>query len=155
VAVLTAYFGWESAGKYGELAAEAYMADRNPLSIWERLCLMRFGLEGHGLLDRVTVLAAPRHDLDWGRVAEFYPPRRIICLTSKDKFEAAKGTLWEQRGERVHVFSELDEKNVLTTSRIRQLVAAGVDWRHFLPERSHSYFLEIGGPARVFGVIGP
>ncbi|MFF0824166.1 hypothetical protein ACFYUR_27645 [Micromonospora haikouensis] len=152
VAVLTTYFGWRAEGDYGAAADDAYAPARNPLTVWERFSLMRLALAGEGMADRVALIVAPRHDLDWPTVAQFYPPRRVICLTAKDAFEAAKETVWRSRGERVHVFAELGPHEVLTTSTIRGEVAAGADWRAFLPAACHSYFAEIDGPRRVFGV---
>lgn len=152
IAALVTYSGWASGGEYGEAATVAYSAERNPLTIWERFWLMRLGLAGHGLLENVSVIVAPRHDLDWSYVSEFYPPKRIICLTAKDSFESAKAALWASRGERIHVFHDLDSAAVLTTTSIRRNVLGGADWRRFLPESSHEYFDEIDGPRRIFGI---
>lgn len=107
-------------------------------------------LAGEGCTDRVALLVAPRHDLDWPTVAQFYPPRRVICLTAKDGFEAAKESVWRSRGERVHVFDDLGPVEVLTTTAIRARVAEGADWRTFIPPSCHSYFEEIDGPRRPF-----
>nr|MDT0663353.1 hypothetical protein [Micromonospora sp. DSM 115978] len=151
VAVLTAHFGWTSPGDYGERAAQAYTANRNPFTMWERVTLMRLALAGAGLSHQVAVMAAPRHDLDWPAVAQFYPPQRIICLTAKDDFESAKASLWRSRGEQLHIFAELGPADVLTTTQIRARVAAGADWRQVIPESCHQYFAAIDGPRRVFG----
>ncbi|MFG1779955.1 hypothetical protein ACGFIG_26435 [Micromonospora sp. NPDC049048] len=151
VVVLTTHFGWRSTDEYGGLAAEAYDPARNPLTIWERFALMRLLLAGEGLSEQVALLLAPRHDLDWPSVAQIYPPRRLICLTAKDQFEAAKKALWRSRGERVRVFDDL-ATDVLTTTAIRAKVAAGTDWRRFIPLPCHSFFAEINGPRRVFAV---
>ena len=64
VAVLSSYFGWESKGVYGAHAEVAYEKSRNPLSTWERFWLMRLGLQSLDLLEQVSVIVAPRHDLD-------------------------------------------------------------------------------------------
>ena len=114
--------------------------------------LMRLCLEHYGLQDRVQTWLAPRHDLDWNLVKGFYPENRLICLTVKDDFEAAKAALWRERGERVHVFEELAAEQVLTTTEIRRRVAAGEDWRVYLPSSCHEYFVDIDGPSRVFRV---
>ncbi|NBE79562.1 hypothetical protein [Micromonospora rubida] len=156
VAILTTHFGWRAPGDYGEQAAAAYAPARNPLTVWERFSLLRLALADAGMTDRVSLLIAPRHDLDWPTVAQFYPPHRVICLTAKDRFEATKESLWRSRGERVHVFEGLGSAQVLTTTAIRAEVAAGADWRTFIPPRCHSYFEDISGPRRVFGIMdGP
>ena len=151
VVIMVAYFNGETEGFYGRLAQEAYSSDRNPFTVWERLALMRLGLQEYDLVDQTTVLVAPHHDADWSYVSTFYPPRRVICLTAKDEFEAAKAALWRSRGERVHVFSELGPGSVVTTTWIQQMVSTGSDWRDFMPLKSHNYFEEIDGPSRVFG----
>lgn len=152
-AILTSYSGWESrTGEYGVMARVAYDSARNPLTEWERVRLMLLGLEQHQLDDDVTVMVAPRHDLDWEHVSRFYPRRRLICLTDKDDFEQAKADLWTQRGERIYVFRNFRNELTLTTTKIRALVRSGADWRSFMPEASHAFFAEIGGPERVFGV---
>ncbi|WBB76681.1 hypothetical protein O7602_14585 [Micromonospora sp. WMMD1128] len=151
VAVLTTHFGWRSTtDDYGHLAEAAYDPVRNPLTVWERFTLMRMALEGEGIADRVALLIAPRHDLDWQSVAQIYPPKRLICLTAKDKFEAAKETVWRSRGEQVHVFADLAAADVLTTTAIKAKVAAGTPWATFIPPSCHSFFAEIDGPRRVF-----
>ncbi|MBX7266931.1 hypothetical protein KIF24_13425 [Micromonospora sp. Llam7] len=152
VAVLTTHFGWRSPGRYGDLANDAYHPSRNPLTIWERFTLMRLALTGEAGTERVALLVAPRHDLDWPTVAQFYPPRRVICLTTKDGFEAAKESVWRSRGERVHIFDDLGPAEVLTTTAIRARVAAGADWTTFIPPPCHSYFEAIDGPRRVFNI---
>jgi hypothetical protein len=76
----------------------------------------------------------------------------VVCVTAKDEFEGVKARLWRQRGERVHVFEELGGRQVVTTTEIKAMVAAGADWRRFIPEACHAFFEEIDGPPRVFGV---
>jgi len=151
-AVLVAHFGWAASGAYGMYANQAYSGSKNPLTVWERITLMELGIDGCGFSGKVIVLAAPRHDLDWERVKELYPARRIICLTAKDDFEQAKVELWRERGEEVRVLSDLTSGQVLTTTSIRKLVADGADWREFLVESCHEYFTDIDGPRRVFGL---
>jgi nicotinamide mononucleotide adenylyltransferase len=149
--VLAVHLGWESEGAYALHSREAYQPRRNPFTPWERAALVRLGLEEYGLQNQVTVTMAPRHDIGWDLAAGFYPPDRIICLTAKDDFERVKADLWLARGERVHVFGDLGT-DVLTTTEIRRRVAAGEDWRNYLPSSSHEYFHEIDGPRRAFGV---
>ena len=152
VVVLTAYAGWASPTEYGRLAMRAYDAPKNPLTVWERFWLMKLTLQTEGMAENVSIIVAPRHDLDWKSVATFYPPGRILGLTAKDEFEAAKADLWRQRGERIHVFTEIGPNSVLSTTQIRERIQAGEDWRNFLSEGVHEYFLEISGPSRVFGI---
>ncbi|MGC4857153.1 hypothetical protein ACLQ24_28230 [Micromonospora sp. DT4] len=152
VAVLTTHFGWRTHGEYGDLATAAYHPSRNPLTVWERFTLLGLALTADEFAGRVALLIAPRHDLDWPTVAQLYPPRRLICLTAKDRFEAAKASVWQARGEAVHIFDDLGPTEVLTTTAIRARVAAGADWKTFISPRCHSYFQQIDGPRRVFDV---
>jgi hypothetical protein len=155
-AVLTSYFGWSSpTGPYSDLAQHAYDPARNPLNEWERTRLMWLGIEQYDLFKDVTVIVAPRHDLTWKDVSRFYPAKRLICLTDKDEFEKAKATIWIERGETVHVLTGFSDASTLTTTRIREMVGAGADWRRFMPEASHRFFADIDGPQRVFGVRQP
>lgn len=146
--ILTTYYGWSADTPYAESSRESYEARRNPLTMWERLRLMRLAVETLPRGNDLTIISAPRHDLDWQRVSEFYPPQRIIALTAKDEFENTKELLWRSRGERVHVFRDMQD--VLTTTEIRRRVNQGEDWRAFLPEATWSYFEEVDGPSRVF-----
>lgn len=112
---------------------------------------MRLSLQGVEGADRITVVVVPRHDWDWNVVSRFYPPSWLICFTEKDDFEVAKRELWESRGETVHVLSM--NRLPITTTEVRARVAGGANWREFISEHAHEYFVDIDGPRRLFGGI--
>lgn len=149
--VMVAYFGGDSDGRYGELAMSAYLDRRNPFTAWERFMLMRLALDEYGLAGHVSIIFAPRHDLDWTVAQNFYPPNRLICLTAKDEFDLAKAALWRSRGEQVNVFNHLGPTDILTTTEIRRCVAAGEPWQKFIVPTCHEFFAEIDGPRRLAG----
>lgn len=150
VVVMVAQSSEKSDGRYGELANAAYADARNPFTIEERLILMRQAVEAYRLTDQVSVVTAPRHDVNWEAVRQFYPPHRVICLTVKDDFEVAKAELWRSRGERVHIFDQFGPADVLTTTEIRNRVTAGEPWQRFIVAACHDYFVSINGPQRLF-----
>lgn len=148
--ILTAYFGGHTSDRYGQFARANYGPEKNKLTVWERFRLMNLSLRGEGLEKIVCVTIAPRHDLDWSLASQFYPPKRIICLTNKDEFESAKLELWRRRGETVRVLDVKAELEPLTTTEIKRRINAGEPWERFISEAAHAYFREIDGPTRVF-----
>ncbi len=139
----------EPQSDYKRHLADAYLVDLNPLTVWERFALMRLALLELDAPNRVAILVAPHHESQPNVVEDFFPPRRLICVTNKDAFERAKAEYWRERGEEVFVL-ELPFP-ILSNTEIRQRVRAGDDWRSFLPATTHDYFLDIDGPRRVYG----
>lgn len=130
---------------YSEEANAQHRSARNPLSVWERVTMIRLCLEAEGLSNRVVPMGIPRPDAHWDTVRSFYPPRRVLCFSDRNRFESMKVQHWRSMGEKVRVIeSDLD----LSSTLFKETLRSGGDWLKFLPEPTHDYFQRIDGPGR-------
>ncbi|MEV6180223.1 hypothetical protein [Streptomyces sp. NPDC052015] len=137
-------------GAYGRRAAEAGAACRNPLTVWERMEMIRLALSAEPLPVELRVIGVPRPDVDWHLTASFYPSARVIYLTDRDEFESVKLRHYTSLGEDVVVVGVKDLPTV-SASEVRARIRAGAEWQSMLHPATVDYFKEIHGPERLTG----
>lgn len=124
-----------------------HQSHRNPLSLWERFCIVRMALDAAALAQRVTVLGILRPDLYWPVTQQFYPPNRFICLTGKDEYERAKVSFWRNLGERPVVI-EVPGVEGISATELRRRMRDSEGWEELLAPGTADYFRQIGGIER-------
>ncbi|MGW0286070.1 hypothetical protein ACWDXT_23540 [Streptomyces sp. NPDC003236] len=140
----------EGHGAYGRMAAAAGASSGNPLTVWERTEMINLALATEPWAQSVRTIGAPRPDLDWELTKTFYPRQRVIYLTDRDQFEAAKLHRYKSLGEKVVVVGVKDLP-AMSATEVRRRIAAGEDWQSLMHPATIDYFREIGGPARFEG----
>jgi nicotinamide-nucleotide adenylyltransferase len=121
----------------------------NPFTPWERYTMVRTCLTALSLSDRVTTIFVPflRPD-EWSRTKLYLPSKFVMCTTNKDNEDSAKICAWESFGWTSRMI-DLSDIKVVSSTQFRQAILAGQDWRHFVHESIHDYFVSIEGPSRL------
>lgn len=141
---------------WGHRASTGGWASRNPkhfgayyeFTAWERIKMLNLIVEGLDATDRVTLLQIPRFDLwDDTGINELLPPRQIRGTTDKDAADREQVDFWSKRGVACEILPA--PAGLLTGEQLRSGIRSGVDWRAFIPEECHVYFVAIGGPERL------
>lgn len=141
---------------WGHNTADSEWAKANPkhfgskyaFSGWERRRLFELIVWEIGATRRVSVVLVPRLDQPNGwEFDEIFPRKRIRCTTDKDSADLANVEFWRSQGEKVRVLSA--PPGTLTGTEFRKRVLAGEEWRSFVPEECHEYFISIDGPTRL------
>lgn len=135
------------AGDYSKEVNRHHKLSRNPLTLWERRCIVKMALEEAGISDQVDVVGIPRPDLYWEIAKLFYPPKRFMCLSGKDDYERNKEIFWAALGEETRVIP-YDPEYGISASEVKAAIKDDKDWEHFLPASCHEYFNAIEGPRR-------
>nr|WP_185844013.1 hypothetical protein [Streptomyces sp. WAC 05379] len=137
-------------GNYGRRAAEACTADRNPLTVWERVEMIRLAVSAEPWPTEVRVIGVPRPDVDWELTASFYPSPRVIYLTDRDDFESVKLQHYRSLGEEVVVVG-VGDLPTASASHVRNRIRTGTEWQSLLHPATVDYFKLIQGPERLTG----
>ncbi|MFJ9833835.1 hypothetical protein ACIRU2_21020 [Streptomyces sp. NPDC101169] len=140
----------EGRGAFGKMAAAAGASGSNPLTVWERTEMISLALAAEPWARSVRTIGAPRPDLDWSLTTSFYPRPRVIYVTDRDQFEAAKLSRYRSLEEKVVVVGVTDLPEMSATE-VRRRIAAGEDWQSLMHPATIDYFKEIDGPARFGG----
>ena len=121
---------------------------REVFSPIERATMLDLVLAAHDLNSRVRWIFVPRFDIsEWGEL-DFYLPRGAVrCVAESDPSLEGKRKVWDVLGVSYNIVS-LSPVQV-TSTMMRQAALEGGDWRPFLHESQHDYFLSIEGPARM------
>lgn len=137
---------------YSSIADEHHRPEKNPLSVWERLSLIKASIE-HAKFDFVAgILAIPRPDLHWDMAKAFYPAKRIICLSGKDEYERRKEVFWAERGERTMVIN-INGLPKISATELKRKMRLGEDWSNLIPAGSRDQLIEIGGEKRIAAAL--
>ncbi|MFB4306616.1 hypothetical protein [Actinomadura sp. GTD37] len=143
---------WAPPRTAGNISQSQHISDKNPLTLWERMTMIRIFLDAEGVSRQISVQSIPRPDIYWDIAELSFPPHRRICNNGRDDFEREKANMWRGRGEEVVV---LDHKRWLSNSstNLKQRLREGGDWRPFLHESTLDYFAAINGPERFSEAI--
>lgn len=133
-------------------AAGKHNRTRNFLTPWERLRIVEMCLEAEGLSRSVNAVFVPRSDGATGVFRSFVPPDCIRLTTNKDLADSAKVDFWRSQGFEAALI-DVRGLEIISASHIREVMRQGGDWRPFLHEASHEYFVEIEGPERMRGSL--
>lgn len=133
---------------YSSIADEHHRPKKNPLSVWERVTLIRSAVD-HAKFDFVTdILAIPRPDLHWDLARGFYPADRVICLSGKDEYERRKEAFWAECGEQTRIISTEGLPKISATD-IKRKMRLGEDWSDLIPLGAQDYLRAIDGLQRI------
>lgn len=135
----------ENSGTYGSVASAQNVAAKNPLTIWERVELIRLSVQEEPFFQRLSVSGIPRPDINWAVTQSFYPPKRVLVFSDKDEFEDLKAKHWSERGERV---VRVPTSALASGSEFKQAMRDGKPWQPFLAKAAHDFFASIDGPER-------
>lgn len=106
--------------KRGDLAQRP---ERNPLTIAERLLLIREVMHLEGLDAQVVLTAIPRPELYWEIVRAMMPGTRTWVLPQQlDEFDRGKKKFFESRGDRVAL---VHSSRLLSGTSIREALVSG------------------------------
>lgn len=104
-------------------------------------------LKAENLDRQVTVLGIPRPDLYWPIAKSFYPPRRFVCLTTKDDYERAKQEFWRSLSEEFRLV-DTSEVPLVSATALKEAIRNGDEWQTMMHPSTVDYFQEIRGPER-------
>jgi cytidyltransferase-like protein len=120
---------------------------RNPLTLWERFCMIQDVVRAESWTDRVTALGIPRPDVYWKIASSFYPTRRFICVTDKDEYERSKVSFWHSLGEEVRVVPSANLP-MISATKVKQLIKTTDEWSKMMHEVNVDFFAKVKGPER-------
>lgn len=131
----------ESTGKHG--------IHYNPFTSWERYAMAKSCLVAEEIESRVDLMCVPQFPVpEWGRILEFLPQNTIRCATNRNSEEFKRVELWKSLGWRTAVL-DVSKMEVQSSSQMRAAMLRDEDWKPFLHEAIHSFFVDIDGPARM------
>lgn len=115
---------------------------------WERCSLWCLIADALGASKRTSVVTLPRFDMPGGEeYQQLLPENHVRATTDKDAQDLSNVEFWHSRGFKVRVLSS--PPGLLTGTEMRRKIARGYDWKLFVPEECHSYFIGIDGPGRL------
>lgn len=121
----------------------------NPFTVWERMRLMELLIEGVDIgQQRVRIIGIPRSDTSGRRAQDFLPPCYCQCTTNKDDEDRKNFERWRIEGKNARILDVSDLK-LSSSTELKMALRRGDDWRSFIPDNCHEYFIEIDGPARL------
>lgn len=134
-----------TSSKYFQHAETQHKKERNPLSLWERITMVRKVLDARNLSQKAFPIGIPRPDLYWDTIKCLCPNNRIMFCPERGEFENKKTEHWKKRGEIVRT---VISPSAISSTMLKEVIKKGEDWKSLIPEEIHEYFIEIDGPLR-------
>jgi nicotinamide-nucleotide adenylyltransferase len=119
----------------------------NPLTYYERLCMVRACMEDAGLpLKDFTVVPLP---VNLPELFRYYVPMdAVFFLTIYDEWGKSKLQTFQSLGLKTHVLWEVNpEDKGISAGDVRRRMLAGEPWEHLVPAKAAEYLssLDIAG----------
>lgn len=121
----------------------------NPLTYYERSCLVRAALLEAGLgSEEFTITPLP---INFPDLYKYYVPiEAVFFLSIYDEWGKRKQALFEQAGLRVHVLREVNRENKgISGTDVRRRMIENQDWKSFVPPAVAALLLEWDIPGRL------